>query len=89
VINYSLKIVVLVIPGIFFVAYFTLLLFSYVTHGINNALFYSFSSYKIDIYLTSLVHIFILNMSFLFINLFCLFSLFKIKTCGVLEDFDQ
>lgn len=78
---------VIILIGIFLVAYFTLLLFRRMTHGI---IFY-FSKIngviKFDSLLLCFTHIFVLNISFLFINILYLFILFKIIACGALKDY--
>lgn len=85
-ISYSLFGLVFIVLGIFLVAYFTVILFRFVCQGIPYSLRFFKFNLKFDTLLVGLIHIFILNISFLFIRIFCLFILLKIKVCGTLEN---
>lgn len=89
IISFSSTSLILLLLGIFLVAYFTVLVFSSIIHGLPSSRLKTNLRLKFDFFIVSVAHIFLLNISFLFINLFCLFSLFKIKDCGALEDFNQ
>jgi NADH-ubiquinone oxidoreductase chain 4 len=59
-----------VLPGIFLVAYFTVIIFRYSTHGSFNRLIFKLVNLNFDSYLVVLTHAFLINVSFIFINIF-------------------
>lgn len=78
-INYSISILLILILGMFLVAYFTILLFSTIIHGVISSAMLMTYKIKFDNFLVMLVHAFILNISFIFIRLICLLILYKNK----------
>ena len=85
VVYFDLNLLCLTLLGIFLVAYFTILLFTNLSHGLSHRVSMLNKVLKFDVYLVGVVHVFIMQISFVFIRIFCLLILIKIKVCGALD----